>query len=88
MRSMTPRTVEAEIETDPFKPVRLHLSSGKTLDIKDRGAVWYLSYGLMVFHRKNPARKFADRYDLINYRLIERIEQLSNGHARARRPKS
>lgn len=78
----TPKTLQAEIEREPFIPVRLHLSSGKRIDIRHVGDLVYLSYGLMVLHRPDPTKRRADGYDLINYRLIERVEQLGNGARR------
>lgn len=79
---MTPKTLQAEIEREPFVPVRLHLSSGKRIDVRNAGDLMYLSYGLMVFRRKDPKSRYAESYDLVNYRLIERVEQLGNGARR------
>ena len=73
---MAPKKLQQEIEREPFVPIRLHLSSGKTVDLPHAGAAWPLSYGLMVFHGTTPGRKWATGYDVINYRLIERVEQL------------
>ena len=84
---MAPKQLQQEIDRDPFVPVRLHLASGKTIDIRHAGAAWILSYGLLVFHGTQPGKSFATGYDVINYRLIEKVEQLSNGR-RMRKPKS
>jgi len=84
---MAPKQLQQEIDRDPFVPVRLHLASGKTIDVRHSGAAWVLSYGLLVFHGTRPGKSVASGYDVINYRLIEKVEQLTNGR-RVRKPKS
>ena len=81
---MTPAKLQQEVDRDPFIPLRLHLASGKTVDIRHSGAAWILSYGLLVLHGTKPGRSSATRYDVINYRLIEKLEQISNGRPRSR----
>jgi len=67
-------------------PVRLHLASGKELDIHDPGTVWFERRALLVVHRIRPGSQDIGRYDVIAFDLIERIEQLNgNGHKKKRR---
>jgi len=83
---MTSENIKHEIERHPFVPVRLHLASGKELDIHDPGTVWFERRALLVVHRIRPGSQDIGRYDVIAFDLIERIEQLNgNGHKKKRR---
>ena len=46
---MDKEAVRAELIREPFVPLRLHLSNGKTFDIPFRDAAHILSYGVLVF---------------------------------------
>jgi len=37
---MTPEDIKQELEREPFVPLRLHLSSGQTMDILYTGTAW------------------------------------------------
>lgn len=71
---MTSEDVRAELEKEPFIPLRFHLVSGKTVDVVTADAGWMLQNALFVFHK---APRGADAgYDVISLRNIERIEQV------------
>jgi hypothetical protein len=66
------------LHVEPFMPLRLHLVSGKTLDIHAPGLAHPLRNALLVL--RNPTRSStADGYDVVAYANIERIEQLDIG---------
>lgn len=69
---MTSEEIRSEIEKQPFAPLRLHLVSGKTVDILSDGIAWMLQNSVMVLQdpRSHP------RYDVVSLRNIERIEQM------------
>ena len=69
---MTSAEVRSEVEKQPFAPVRLHLVSGKTVDVESDGSAWMLQNSVIVF--QNP--RSHGRYDMISLRNIERLEQL------------
>ena len=73
---MTSNDLETELARDPFIPLKLHLVSGKTLDIATARAAWLMQNALLVFQNVRPGRARVDRYDVIALRNIERIEQL------------
>lgn len=77
---MSPDTVKRHLERKPFQPLRLHLASGTALDIPSSDVARGLRHSLMVFHPKEPGGKISDKYSEINYRLIERIEQMPEGN--------
>lgn len=82
---MTSRDIESELERDPFIPLRLHLVSGKTLDVPASGVAHTLQNALLVFHNKRPGKVRVDGYDVISFRNIERIEQLHKSRSGSRR---
>jgi hypothetical protein len=72
--------VIAELGKDPFQPVRLHMVSGKVLDVLSPNAAHPLRRCLMIL--KNPSLGSptrAEGYDVISYDNIERLEQLQFG---------
>ena len=68
-----------EIGVEPFKPLRLHLVSGKTIDIHRADAAMPLRDRLLVFRNLAADVRRAEGYDVIAYSNIERIEQLDLG---------
>ena len=72
---MTEEDIQSELARDPFIPFRLHLVSGKTVDIRISDGAWMLRRSVFVLH---PHRHPGDDpgYDVISLRNIERIEQL------------
>lgn len=73
---MTPSTIQSYLDRKPFRPFKLHLSSGKVLEIAFPGVAWNLRTTLMVFHPAEAGHYASDTFSEINYRSIERIEQL------------
>jgi hypothetical protein len=86
---MTEDELIAELEKDPFVPFRLHLVSGKVVDVMAVNAAHPLQNSLLVL--RNPTMGNAVRaegYDVVAYRNIERIEQLQIGRNPPKRRKS
>jgi hypothetical protein len=73
---MTSEDVRQELERNPFVPLRLHLSSGKTVDIPYAGTAWVRQNTLLVVHPLSRGSAAIGQYDVIALRLIERIEQV------------
>jgi hypothetical protein len=82
---MTEKELQQELHRDPFVPFRIHLVSGKTVDVLAPHAAWTLNNSLLVF--RNPAINtlHAEGYDVIAYQNIERIEVLSLGKRESKR---
>ena len=76
---MTEEHLQEELSVDPFKPLRLHLVSGKTVDVMRPDAAMPLQDRLLVFRNMAKDRRGAEGYDIIAYSNIERIEQLDLG---------
>jgi hypothetical protein len=69
---VTSEDVRSELERVPFLPVRLHLVSGKTIDVPASGTAWMVRNSVMIF--QNP--QIHARYNMVALRNIEQIEQL------------
>jgi hypothetical protein len=70
---MTSEDVKSEIERVPFKPLRLHLASGKVIDIQHSGQPFMLQNAIMVMTGRD-----LDSYDIVSLRNIERLERLEH----------
>jgi len=72
---MTSKDIQAELEKTPFVPFRLHLVSGKTVDIPHPGVGWLMQNGLLVFQKAKQGSARVGGYDFIALRNIDRLEQ-------------
>ena len=84
---MTSEDVLQEIERQPFSPIRLHLSSGQTIDVKFAATAWVRQNTLLVVHPLRPGTQAIGNYDVIALRLIERIEPISANGAKRKSPR-
>jgi hypothetical protein len=76
---MTEDELVAELEREPFQPFRLHLVSGKVVDVLSANAAHTLSNALLVLRNPIIGTPRAEGYDVVAYQNIERIEQLQMG---------
>jgi hypothetical protein len=81
---MTTEDLRQELERDPFIPLRLHLSSGKTMDLPWPGTAWVRQNTLLVVHPLERGSAAMGGYDVISLRHIERIEQAGEPEPRRR----
>jgi hypothetical protein len=79
---MTSKDIEAELQKEPFIPFRLHLVSGKVIQVPRPEAAWLMQNTVLVFQKPGRTGHKASGYDVIAFRNIERIEQLE-GRTRA-----
>ena len=78
---MTSEDVKQELERDPFVPLRLHLASGKTIDVPFPNTAWVRQNTLVIVHPLRRGTVEIGNYDVVALRLIERIEQLNEANA-------
>lgn len=71
---MTSEDVRPELEREPFQPLRLHLSSGKTMDVLSPGTAWLRQNTLLIVHPLSKDSIEIGGYDVISLRHIERME--------------
>jgi hypothetical protein len=72
---MTAKEMEAELTREPFVPLRLHLVSGKSVEVPRAGVAWLMQNAVLVFQNAKVGRAMVDGYDVIALRNIERVEQ-------------
>lgn len=73
---MNPDALAAELDRDPFIPLRLHLSNGRTLDITNPGLCFIARMGLYCF-RARPHESLAEDVEIISLRHIASVETLA-----------
>lgn len=73
---MTHEDLKSQLERVPFSPLRLHLVSGKTIDIASRHDGNMLQNAVMVFQARTSEDPDPG-YNVIALRNIEMIEQLA-----------
>ncbi len=71
---MNPETLAAELERDPFIPLRLHLADGRTVDILNPGLCYIARLGLYVFRVGRPHAALAEDVQVISLRHIVSVE--------------
>jgi hypothetical protein len=78
---MTAEDLLQELEKRPFIPLRLHIASGKTVDILYEQIAWLQQKTVLVVHPLTRGTVAIGKYEVISLRLIERIEQISESSA-------
>lgn len=78
---MTTEDVKQELVREPFVPLRLHLSSGQTIEIPYPNTAWVRQNALLIVHPLQRGTAEIGGYDVVALRLIERIEQVSETSA-------
>jgi len=73
---MTSEDLRQELDKTPFVPLRLHLASGKTVDIPYPGIAWLQQNALLIVHPLHRGTQEIGSYEVLALRLIERIEQI------------
>jgi hypothetical protein len=86
---MTEEELTDELQREPFTPFRMHLVSGKTLDVLGPTAAHTLKNSLLVLRNPVIGSPRAEGYDLVAYQNIERIEHLEfRGRTPAKRKRA
>ena len=71
---MTRKEIEEELYRVPFLPFRVHLLSGKALDVNDSGEGWMLKQSLLITRRR---KNREPSYNVVSFFAIERLERLN-----------
>ena len=73
---MDEQSVRAELDREPFVPLRVYLQNGKRYDIPFREAAHLMAYGqLLIFFGVKEGSRVAKGYDRFPFDHITRIEQ-------------
>jgi hypothetical protein len=73
---MDPDALAAELDRDPFIPLRLRLSDGRTVDITNPGLCFIARMALYYF-RAQPHESLAEDVRVISLRHIESVGTLA-----------
>jgi hypothetical protein len=73
---MNSETLAAELDREPFIPLRLHLSDGRTLDVLNPGLCFIARLSLYVFSAR-PRESLAEDVRVISLQHIVSVETLS-----------
>lgn len=85
---MLKEAVRAELNREPFVPLRIHLQNGKHYDVPFRQVAHMLGYGVLVLIGLKQGSVQAKGYDRFPFDHITRIEKLSTGGSSRRRRKA
>lgn len=75
---MNPETLVNELQRDPFIPVRLHLSDGRTVDILNPGLCFIARLALYAFRPGRRHAMLAEDVDVISLRHIVSVETIES----------
>lgn len=70
---MNPETLAAELNRDPFIPLRVHLMDGRSVEIQNPGLCFIAKLSLYVFAAK-PHDALAEDVKVISLRAISSVE--------------
>ena len=73
---MNPEALAQELNREPFIPLRLRLSEGRTIDIKNPGLCFIARLGLYAFRAK-PHDAMAEDLEVISLRHIVSVETMA-----------
>jgi hypothetical protein len=86
---MTKEAVKMELAREPFVPLRLHLTNGKTFDVPFREVAHIVAYGVLVLIGLKKGTHQARSYDRFSFEQIARIERRpAKGSTRGRKKAS
>jgi len=78
---MTPREVLNYVRAEPFRPFRLHLSSGRTVDIRHPEMARVGALVVIVFTSVSDNPDVFDEWESVSLSLIESISHLDTAVA-------
>jgi hypothetical protein len=73
---MTPEDIKLHLHQHPFKPFRIHLSDGRTFDIRHPDFAWVLRSRIEVGLSDDPQSTVPDRAEFVSLLHIVSIEEL------------
>jgi hypothetical protein len=74
---MNPEALAAELNRQPFVPLRLYLSDGRTLEIFNPDGAMISNLSVYLFKVRKDARSIADDTRLLSLRHIVSVEQIA-----------
>jgi hypothetical protein len=73
---MTPQTVLGYVKAEPFRPFRLHVTSGRTFDVRHPEMIKVLRSNALVFKSTGDTPEIPDEWESVSLMLTESISHL------------
>jgi hypothetical protein len=73
---MNPETLASELDREPFIPLRLHLSDGRTIELLNPGLCYIARLALYVFRVAQQHSALAEEVQIVSLRHIASVETL------------
>ena len=73
---MTSEDLRSELDKRPFGTLRIHLVSGKTVDVTSPDGAWMLQNAVMITTRLQVGAQTYGDYRVVALRNIELLERL------------
>jgi hypothetical protein len=78
---MNPDTLAAELDREPFLPLRLHLADGRTVEVKNPGLCFIARLALYAFRPGKRQSALTEAVQVISLRHIVSVETISSAHS-------
>lgn len=73
---MTPQNLLSYVKAEPFRPFRLHLASGRTLEIRHPEMIKVIRSTVLVFKVTGDIPNLPDEWETVSLMLIESVSHL------------
>jgi hypothetical protein len=71
---MTREEVKAELDREPFLPLRIYHRDGRVFLVRNPKEVWVLGTALFIAYPERPGSRAITGHDLVSYIHIDRVE--------------
>ncbi len=72
----TPQTVLGHVKAEPFRAFRIHLTSGRSFDIRHPEMIKVLRSSLLIFKAAGDLPDIPDEWESVSLMLTESISHL------------
>jgi hypothetical protein len=73
---LTPQSVLGYVESEPFRPFRLHMASGRTFDVRHPEMIKVLKTNVLVFKADSETPEIPEDWESVSLMLAESVSHL------------
>jgi len=73
---VTPQTLLGYVKAEPFRPFRIHMASGRTLDVRHPEMIKVLKSHLLIFKADGDTPDLFDEWESVSLMLAESVSNL------------
>ncbi|HVJ69524.1 MAG TPA: hypothetical protein VM510_16220 [Caulifigura sp.] len=73
---LNPLALETYVKAEPFRPFRVHLASGRTVDVRHPELIKVLKSYFLVFKPSADTSELSDEWESVSLMLSESISHL------------